>query len=71
MGNKQGSSGAVVSLSGNARITGAVAVDGLGGVEVGSSKENITFDPNVFDDFKGIANVGMAPNTWRELKPGS
>jgi len=71
MGNKQGSSGAVVSLSGNARITGAVAVDGLGGVEVGSSKENITFDPNVFDDFKGIANVAMAPNTWRELKPGS
>lgn len=71
MGNQQRSSGAVVSLSGNARITGAVAVDGLGGVNVGSSKENITFDPKAFDEFKGIANLAMVPNTWRELKPGS
>jgi hypothetical protein len=71
MGNNQNSPGAVVSLTGNARIFGAVAVDGRGGVEVGQSRENITFDPRVFDDFMGIANVAVVPNTWRELKPGS
>lgn len=71
MGNLQGSSGAVVSLSGNARITGAVAIDGLGGLSAGSSKANVVFDDRVFDDFKGIATVGQAPNSWRELQPGA
>jgi len=73
MGNLQGSSGIVVSLGGNAQITGAVAIDGLGGLSAGSSKANVVFDNAAFDDFKGTATAtaGQAPNTWRELKPGS
>ncbi len=71
MGNLQGSTGAVVSLGGNARIEGAVAIDGAGGLVVGSSKKNLVFDSRVFDSFQGVGAVTITPNTWRELKPGS
>lgn len=73
MGNlpAPGSSGAVVTLSGNASIQGAVAIDGLGGLVVGSSKRNLVYDGSVFDNYEGISTVGLAPNSWRELKPGS
>lgn len=71
MGNGQGSSDAVVRISGNAQIVGAVAIDGLGGMQVGSSKQNFVYDGSVFEGFKGVATVAPAPNTWRELVPGS
>jgi len=71
MGNGQGFSGDVVTLQGNARIVGAVAIDGLGGMKVGASKQNFVYDGSVFDGFKGVATVTPAPNTWRELAPGS
>lgn len=67
MGNKQLSSGAVVTLSGNARIVGAVAIDGGGGLIVGSSYTNLTFDGRVFEKFTGLGGLGVAPNTFREL----
>ncbi len=71
MGNLQSSSGAVVTLSGNAQVVGAVAIDGLGGLVVGSSKQNVFFDGRAFDLLKGIATVAQAPNSFRELPPGS
>ena len=70
MGNLQRSPGAVVTLTGNARIQGAVAVDWEGGVSVGSSGNNLIFDPRVFDAFKGNRTVGRTPDTWRELPSG-
>jgi len=69
MGNGQGSSGAVVTVSGNAQIVGAVAIDGPGGLQVGSSKKNFVYDGSVFEGFKGVATVTPAPNSWRELAP--
>lgn len=71
MGNLQSSSGAVVTVTANGQIVGAIAIDGLGGLVVGASKQNSVFDGRAFDDFKGLATVGQAPNSFRELPPGS
>ena len=70
MGNRQGSTGAVVTVTGNARIQGAILVDGGGGVVAGSDKTNIIFDSRVFDLPKGSGPVGRTPNSWRELPNG-
>ena len=66
-GNKQNSTGAVVSISGTASIQGAIAVDGPGGVSAGSSRTNVVFDPRAFSLLQALANATMAPNTWRQL----
>jgi hypothetical protein len=69
-GNKQNSSGAVVSINGTAAIQGAVVVDGPGGVVAGSSRTNIVFDPRAFGLLQALANATMVPNTWRQLPSG-
>jgi hypothetical protein len=69
-GNKQNSSGAVVSINGTAAIQGAVVVDGPGGVVAGSSRTNIVFDPRAFGLLQALANATMVPNTWRQLPAG-
>jgi hypothetical protein len=69
-GNRQNSTGAVVSISGTAAIQGAVAVDGPGGVSAGSSRTNIVFDPRAFSLLQALANATMVPNTWRQLPSG-
>jgi Tfp pilus assembly protein PilX len=70
-GNKQGSTGAVVSIGGTAAIQGAVVVDGAGGVLAGSSRTNIVYDPRAFGLLQTLANATMVPNTWRQLPAGS
>ena len=66
-GNRQNSTGAVVSISGTAAIQGAVAVDGPGGVTAGSSRTNIVFDQRAFSLLQSLANATMVPNTWRQI----
>ena len=39
----------MVSLGGNAQVSGAIVVDGAGGVLAGSSKLNVLYDANVFN----------------------
>jgi Tfp pilus assembly protein PilX len=60
-------SGAVVSLGGKAQVYGAIDVDGNGGIEFGSSKANLIYDPRATLNLK--ASVGVAPtrNTFRVL----
>jgi len=60
-------SGAVVSLGGTAQVIGAIDVDGNGGIEFGSSKANLIYDPRATLNLK--ASVGVAPtrNTFRVL----
>jgi Tfp pilus assembly protein PilX len=65
--NAQATSGAVVTTGGNAQITGAVFVDGNGGVGAGSSKLNVTFDANALNTVNTIGNVSYIQSTWREL----
>jgi hypothetical protein len=69
-GNKQGSTGAVVSLNGTSAIQGAIAVDGAGGVVAGSSRTNVVFDDRAFSLLQTLSNATMVPNTWRQLPSG-
>ena len=65
MANKQGSSGAVMTVSGNAQIWGIVAVDGLGGIIAGSSKTNLVNDPRASTLLKGSSGAKVHKNTFR------
>ena len=68
--NEQGSSGAVMTITGTAAIVGSVAVDGAGTVSAGSSKENIVYDSRASSLVKGLSSAATVPNTWRELARG-
>jgi type II secretory pathway pseudopilin PulG len=70
-GNQQGSTGAVVTISGTAAVQGAIVVDGAGGVIAGSSATNVVYDPRAFALLQTLANATMVPNTWRQLPAGS
>ena len=63
----------VLTLGGNVSVYGAVVIDGRGGLEAGSSKVNLVYDPNVFAGFKAFGTAGIVQNTFRELsvKSGS
>jgi Tfp pilus assembly protein PilX len=65
--NQQNSTGYVVTISGSAKVVGAVAVDGNGGVSVGASGNNLVFDRNVFNNVQANGNVTIVQNGWREL----
>lgn len=57
----------LVSIGGDAQVTGAVVVDGNGGVTAGSSKMNIVYDANAFNVISLNSSVNIVANTWREL----
>jgi hypothetical protein len=63
--NKQGSSGAVVTISGNGTLQGVVSVDGLGGVSVGSSKTNLIYDSRAITLLKGSSGASVNKNSFR------
>jgi Tfp pilus assembly protein PilX len=65
--NKQGSSGSVVTISGNGQLQGVVAVDGLGGVTVGSSQTNLIYDSRAPSLLKGSAGSSVNKNSFRLL----
>jgi Tfp pilus assembly protein PilX len=65
--NKQGSSGSVVSVAGNATIQGAISVDGLGGVTIGSSKLNLIYDSRATALLKGTSGSSVSKNSFRLL----
>lgn len=64
------SNGTVFSTGGNFSVRGAVAVDGQGGVAIGSNGNNLVFDTNAFNSVKSYGTAGLVQNTWRELPPG-
>jgi Tfp pilus assembly protein PilX len=68
--NAQKSSGGVVSVQGNARIVGAVDVDGLGTVQLGSSAPNLIYDPRGTNLLKTYGGAAPTPNTFRVLPRG-
>jgi Tfp pilus assembly protein PilX len=65
MANKQGSSGAVVTIGGSAQIWGIVSIDGLGGLVAGSSKTNLINDPRAATLLRGAAGAVINKNTFR------
>jgi hypothetical protein len=65
--NQQGSTGAVVTLSGASTVYGAVAVDGAGGIVAGSNGLQIIYDDAVFPLIKSFNGAAAVQGTWREL----
>jgi hypothetical protein len=61
----------LVETQGNTHIFGGVAIDCLGGLDVGSSHENVTFDSSAFNNLKTTGAAGLVQNTWRELPAGT
>jgi hypothetical protein len=73
--NKQETDEDVVTLGGNACIQGAVAVDGDGGVRIGSSGNdkcggfdgNLVWDPTAITQLETYGQATPEDGTWREL----
>lgn len=65
--NPSNSSGAVVILGGTAQIFGAIDVDGNGGIEFGSSKANLIYEPKAILNLKAYAGATPTRNTFRVL----
>jgi Tfp pilus assembly protein PilX len=61
----------LVLTQGNTRVYGGVAIDCLGGLDVGTSQENVTFDSSAFNNLKTTGAAGLVQNTWRELPAGT
>src|SRR5204863_2669606 len=70
MTNASNQNAALVTLGGCAKIQGVVAVDKLGGVDVGACKQNLTFDPAILSSVKTYGGAVVAKNSFRVL-PGN
>jgi hypothetical protein len=68
--NAQKSSAGVVSVQGNGLVVGAIDVDGLGTVQLGSSAPNLIYDPRAIDLLKTYGGAAPVPNTFRVLPIG-
>jgi hypothetical protein len=60
-----------VSLGGNVSINGSIVVDGNGGIDAGSSKVNLVWNPNVFNNLTAFGTAGIVQNTFREINATS
>jgi hypothetical protein len=69
--NVDDSNAALVNLGGNSEINGAVTIDGRGGMFAGSSKENIIWNPNVFNNLTAFGTAAIVQNTFREISATS
>jgi hypothetical protein len=58
-----------VQLNGTVAVQGGVQVAGQGGVDAGSSKVNIMFDPAAFDAVQSFGAATLVQNKWREIVP--
>jgi Tfp pilus assembly protein PilX len=68
--NPSNSNGAVVSLGGTSQVTGAIDVDGRGGIEFGSSGANLVYDSRSITGIKDYAGATPTRNTFRILPAG-
>ena len=63
----QASDPAVVTLGGCAHIQGLIAIDGFGGVDVGSCKQNLVYDPTILGDLKTFGGAVVAKDSFRVI----
>ncbi len=71
MVNQQGSAASLLNVQGTAALQGAVAVDGFGGVTLGSSKTNLIYDPRAANLLSGDAGAAVNKNMFRVLPRGT
>jgi Tfp pilus assembly protein PilX len=65
--NATNSTGAVVVLGGTTQVIGGIDVDGNGGIEFGSSKANLIYNPKAINELKTYAGTTPTRNTFRVL----
>jgi len=65
--NPTNSSGAAVILGGTTTVYGGIDVDGNGGIELGSSKVNLVYEPKAAIELRGSAGATPTRNTFRVL----
>jgi Tfp pilus assembly protein PilX len=68
--NPSNLAGAVVTLGGTTQVRGAINVDGNGGIEFGSSKANLIYEPKALYELKTYAGATPTRNTFRVLPSG-
>lgn len=68
--NLQKSTEAVVKLQGKANVIGGIIVDGTGGIEFGSSGENLEFDSLAIHNLTISAGAASTRNSFRILPAG-
>jgi Tfp pilus assembly protein PilX len=68
--NLKNSSEAVVNIHGNGHVVGEVIVDGNGGIEFGSSKENLEYSGAAAQNFEAIIAAAATRNSFRILPSG-
>lgn len=68
--NLQKSTEAVVKLQGKANVVGGIIVDGAGGIEFGSSGENLEFDSLAIHNLTISAGAASTRNSFRILPAG-
>ena len=69
--NLNNSSAYLVNLACNVSIQGSIVIDGAGGLHAGSSKVNLVWDPNVFNNLKAFGTASIVQNTFREINASS
>lgn len=60
-------SGTVVTVTGEAFVSGAIVVDNHGGITIGGSALNLQYDPNAFNLMTTRRSINVIANSWREL----
>jgi hypothetical protein len=65
--NAQSSSGVVVEVHGDARVTGSIVVDGNGGISFGASHENFTYNPAAAKELTSFVGASATRNSFRVL----
>ena len=69
LANRDGVDGVLLKTHGTPSITGAVAVDGAGGLEVGnSSKPHLIYEEDAFGAVRSYPSGAIVPSTWREIQ---
>jgi hypothetical protein len=67
--NSNDSTGNVVTITGGATVSGAIVVDGPGGIAINGNGMVVTYDSNVFNLVTTTQTINVIANSWREL-PG-
>ena len=65
--NLQRSTGAIVTVFGAATIVGSVSADGGGGVEIGSSGDNVVYAETIWPRVTSFSGAAPVQGSWREL----
>lgn len=67
LNNHAPTDGIVITVHGGATVQGALLCEGDGRIEVGDTANALLFDPQAFMAFKGVQNVVMAQNSFRDI----